>query len=81
MSMLEIHRSALEGIIEPYHIYLQSQKKSQKMLYGFVEGKNDPAYYLHHLCPIIPEDWEILLIEAGKPGNKKNVLSLFEVID
>lgn len=82
MSMINIHRSALESISEPYHIFLSSQKKYKKKLYGFVEGKTDPAFYFHHIYSLIPDDsWEISLIEAGSPGNKENVLNLFNLID
>lgn len=81
--MLEIHRSALEKVIVPYHFFLISQNKTKKQLFGFVEGKDDPSYYQTHIDSIISDsDWEVILIEAGKPkGNRKQVLDLLNVID
>lgn len=83
MSMLEIHRSALSEIIVPYHHFLSQQKKYRKKLFGFVEGKDDPAYYQTHIEPLINNDeWEIVLIEAGAPkGNRNRVLLLLNAID
>ncbi len=83
MSMLQIHRSALEEVIVPYHNFLLAQQKSKKQLFGFVEGEDDPSYYQTHIDSIISnEDWEVNLIEAGYPkGNKKRVLQLINIID
>ncbi|HCJ58853.1 MAG TPA: hypothetical protein DHV55_17000 [Clostridiaceae bacterium] len=83
MSMLEIQRSALEEVIVPYHTFLLSQSKSQKRLFGFVEGKNDPAYYQGRIISQLRNDeWEVILIEAGHPkGNKSRVLRLLNIID
>lgn len=82
MSMLEIHRSALMEIIVPYHHFLTQQSKYRKKLFGFVEGKDDPAYYQTHIAPLINDEWDIVLIEAGAPkGNRTRVLSLLDTID
>lgn len=83
MSILEIQRSALEEVIVPYHTFLLSQYKSKKRLFGFVEGKDDLAYYQGRIISQLCNDqWEVILIEAGHPkGNKKRVLRLLDIID
>jgi hypothetical protein len=83
MSMIELHRSALEEIIIPYNEFLRSQGKTRKQIIGFVEGKDDPSFYQGHIENYIDKDeWTIKLIEAGYPnGNKDRVLRLLNVID
>lgn len=81
--MIEIHKSALEEIIVPYNEFLRAQHKIKKQLFGFVEGKDDPSYYLGHIESCIYNDgWTVKLIEAGNPnGNKDRVLRLLDIID
>lgn len=83
MSMIEIHRSALEEIIIPYNEFLRAQDFSKKQIFGFVEGKDDPSFYQGHIENCICLDgWIVKLIEAGnKKGNKERVLRLLNVID
>lgn len=83
MSMIEIHRSALRDIIVPYNEFLRAQNSSANQIFGFVEGRDDPAYYLGHIENIINNDnWCIRLIEAGnEKGNRKKVLDLLRIID
>ncbi len=80
MSMISIHKSALEEIIVPYHFFLTAQTKDAKKLFGFVEGINDISYYNNHISRVI-KDYELILIEAGEPGNKSKVLQLIDIID
>lgn len=81
--MIEIHRSALEEVIVPYSEFLRAQLNTKKRLFGFIEGKDDYAYYNHHILHTINnDDWELILIESGFPnGNKDRVLRLLKLID
>lgn len=83
MSMIEIHKSALEELIVPYHHFLTQQKKNSKKLFGFVEGKDDPSYYQTLIDPMISDSsWNICLIESGdKKGNRDKVIKLLDIID
>ncbi|MEG0093957.1 MAG: DUF4435 domain-containing protein [Bacilli bacterium] len=83
MSMVEIHKSALEELIVPYHHFLLQHKRSLKQLFGFVEGKDDPSYYQTLIEPMIPDSsWNVCLIESGdKNGNRDKVIKLLNLID
>lgn len=78
MSMLEIHKSALDSRASVYHEFLAQYKREEKVVYGFVEGKDDPVFYLGHIESILPEGWEIKLFASG---GKENVLKVHENID
>jgi Protein of unknown function (DUF4435) len=78
MSMLDIHATALNNNVSIYHEFLLRYSKIKKVVYGFVEGKEDPCFYRGFLEHAIPEDWNIELWPAG---NKKQVYKIHKDID
>lgn len=73
-SMLEVHSQALEDVDQSYHEFLLIYRKNDRCVYGFVEGKDDPAFYSPLIERQLPEEWSIKLIPTG---NKKKVLQSF----
>ncbi len=78
MGMLQIHAEALSTKISCYHEFLSRYSKITKVIYGFVEGKDDPCFYQGFIEHNIHEDWEVELWAAG---NKHNVLRIHRDID
>lgn len=76
--MIEIHSAALESRLASYHEFLARYSKSAKFVYGFVEGKEDPAYYRGFIDLMLPDDWQAELWVAG---NKERVYEIHELID
>lgn len=74
-SMLEIHSEAIKEVDEAYHEFLLMYKKDAQCVYGFVEGKDDPAFYRCLIETQLPEGWSIKLILSG---NKNKVLGSFQ---
>ena len=79
--MIQVHRTALEEVVIPYHEYLTSFKENR--LFGFVEGKDDISYYLSKIAVVVDDaNWDIKIIEAGYPkGNKEKLFRLLDLID
>ncbi len=71
MSMLDVHAAALETVGEAYHDFLLRFDRTKKVVYGFVEGKDDPSFYRSVIERFIPEEWSVDLIRAG---NRNKVL-------
>jgi hypothetical protein len=71
MTMLEMHADALENSNTVYHEFLLYFKATGTIVYGFVEGKEDPTFYRSMIDNNLPDGWTIKLLHAG---NKKNVL-------
>lgn len=78
MSMLQIHAAALSSNVATYHEFLSRYSKTKKVVYGFVEGKEDPCYYRGFLEHHIQDDWQLELWAAG---NKKQVYGIHKNID
>jgi len=78
MSMLSIHDDALVSQVASYHEFLTRYSKTSKVVYGFVEGKDDLCYYQGFVEQILPDDWEVELWPAG---NKKEVYRIHEALD
>jgi hypothetical protein len=76
--MLDIHKSALDSKVSVYHEFLGQYKKEERIVYGFVEGKDDQVFYLGHIESILPEGWDIKLFTSG---GKENVLKIHKNID
>lgn len=74
-SMLEVHNKALNEVDEAYHNFLLMYKKDAQCVYGFVEGKDDPAFYRCLIETQLPEGWSVKLIPSG---NKDKVLRSFQ---
>lgn len=71
--MIEIHSAALDSRIASYHEFLARYSKSAKVVYGFVEGKEDPAFYRGFIDLMLPDDWQVELWAAG---NKERVYEI-----
>lgn len=78
MSMMEVHIAALNSRIASYHEFLARFSKTKKVIYGFVEGKEDPCFYRGFIEHFIPEDWEVELWAAG---SRNLVLRIHQDID
>lgn len=76
--ILLLHRAALAQKVGAYHDFFSSYSKQKKVLYGFVEGKQDPSYYRGIIDGQIAKGWSIRLIPAG---NKKKVYELYRKLD
>lgn len=70
-SMLDVHSKALEEADEAYHKFLLIYRKNSQCVYGFVEGKDDAAFYKYLIESQLPEGWNIRFIIAG---NKRKVV-------
>lgn len=71
MSMLDVHAEALEGGSDVYHEFLLRYRKNDQVVYGIVEGKDDPVFYQGLIENFLPAGWDVHLI---KSGNRSNVL-------
>lgn len=78
MGMLNIHADALANKAACYHEFLTRYSKSKSIVYGFVEGKEDPCFYRGFIENQLPEGWEVELWPAG---NKKQVYFIHSTID
>lgn len=74
----ELHRKALAEGTGAYHDFISTYSKRAFLLYGFVEGKDDPSYYRGIVDRIKPDYWSIKLITAG---SKRKVYELYKKID
>ena len=63
--MLQIHASALSAQIASYHEFLSRYTEAAQVVYGFVEGKDDPCFYRGFIDNLLPDDWEVELWPAG----------------
>ena len=79
VDMKEIHENAMDSPNVLYHDFLLYYKIDERIVYGFVEGKDDPAFYRGFIESNFPDNsWRVKLILSG---NKGNVLSTFDVMD
>lgn len=78
MTMLAIHADAISSKITSYHEFLLRYSETAKVVYGFVEGKEDPCFYRGLIESLLPKDWNIELWSAG---NKDRVYGIHDAID
>lgn len=78
MSIMDIHSKAVERYDVVFHKFMASYKSDGKVVYGFVEGKDDPSFYRIKINDRLPEEWRVILLLAG---NKFNVSSLYKMFD
>ena len=78
MTMLDIHADALNSKSPSYHEFLLRYAKTAKVVYGFVEGKEDPCFYRGFIELLLPDDWRVELWPAG---NKDRVYEIHSDID
>jgi len=77
-SMIDIHSAALESSVTRYHEFILRYSKERKVVYGFVEGKDDPSFYRGFIDGILPDGWEVELWPAG---NKDKVFEIYHQIN
>ena len=78
MSMLEIHAEALRSGSDAYHVFLQRYSKNSRLVYGVVEGYDDSSFYRPFVEALLPDDWEVCIINAK---SKDNVYALHKDMD
>lgn len=78
MTMIEVHAAAVSSMSASYHEFLSRYSKNAKVVYGFVEGKEDPCFYRGFIELLLPEDWRVELWPAG---NKDRVYEIHKNID
>lgn len=76
--MLDIHAEALESVNEAVHTFYLRFRSEAKIVYGFVEGKEDPMFYRGLIDRFLPQDWNVDLIRSGR---KAKVLEAFDDLD
>jgi hypothetical protein len=72
--MLAIHNQAISGASAEYHIFLSRYSEKSPVVYGFVEGKDDPSFYRCAIERFLPPDWKV---ELWPVGGKEKVCALF----
>ncbi len=77
--MIEEHKNARENNrITVQHEFKLRYKKNSNIIYGFVEGKEDPSFYRGFLENNLPEKWSV---ELWPSGGKDNVLEIYSKFD
>lgn len=74
MNMLDVHATALQSAGSVYHEFLLKYRKNEQVVYGVVEGKDDPTFYQGLIEQFLPSEWNVELIRSG---NRANVLKTF----
>lgn len=75
MTMLKTHEDAIKSSNTAYHEFLLYYKAKEKLVYGFVEGKEDPSFYRSLIQNNLPNGWAVKLIQAG---NKNKVFQVYD---
>lgn len=78
MSMLDDHVKAMRSIDPAHHEFLLRYKSGAKIVYGIVEGKEDPMFYRGLIEQSLPNSWAVELIVAD---GKDNVLKATKAFD
>jgi len=78
MNMLQLHLQAVQSPSTVYHEFLLRYKPHEKVVYGLVEGKEDPMFYRGLIEQALPTGWEAELIPAG---NRDAVLNSYSEFD
>ena len=66
MDMLNTHADALRAPTTHYHDFLLRYNAHAKVVYGFVEGRQDPCYYRGFIEYSLPDDWTVELWPVGR---------------
>lgn len=78
MAMLDIHAVALDSKMVSYHEFLSRYSRTKRIVYGFVEGKEDPCFYRGFIENQIPVGWDL---ELWPTGNKHQIYQIHSTID
>ncbi len=68
MSMLTTHAEARDSANVIYHEFLLRYRPHAHILYGHVEGKEDPMFYRGFIEHSLPAGWEVELFRGGNKG-------------
>ena len=77
-SFIEVHEQALAEVDEAYHTFLLLYSASNKCVYGFCEGKDDPTFYQSLIESKLPNHWKVKIIPAG---GKKKVIQAYHAFN
>ncbi len=77
MDMLLCHAEESGIVSEAYHEFLLKYKAHKKIVYGFVEGKEDPVFYRSLIENRLPDDWDVEFILAKNKDNVALAMSKF----
>jgi hypothetical protein len=73
---LEVHSRAAQRSNVFLHQFLTDYEKNNKIIYGFVEGHDDPSFYRNFIDNIFPNnEWSVCLYPVG---GKQKVLSILK---
>ena len=78
MNMLRIHSEAGDSEGARYHEFLTEYSANAAMVYGFVEGVQDPCYYRGLIDHSLPSAWRVRLWPVG---GKKIVYEVYRLFD
>lgn len=78
MNMLEVHADALSRSNTAYHEFLLYYRNDAPLVYGFVEGRDDPVFYKGLIDQFLADGWSVKLIVAG---DRKRVIELLGYMD
>lgn len=78
MNMLDLHSAALASNCAVYHEFLLRYNHGGAIVYGLVEGKEDPLFYRGLIEQALPHGWDVALIRSG---NKDAVLAAMPEFD
>ncbi len=68
MSMIDIHDDARKSPNVAYNMFLNKYQPNKKVVYGFVEGKDDATFYKYCVRQRLPREWDVIpIIAKGKP--------------
>ena len=73
MSMLLMQKHLSNCCLSEFLRY----KPNANVVYGIIEGKEDPMFYRGLIEHKLPEGWEVELIPAGRKDNVLKVLAIF----
>lgn len=78
MDMIDVHKDALAKSIVAFGEFLHYYKPDKKLVYAFVEGREDPSFYRGVIDSVLPGEWSCKFF---RPGNKKKVLEVYSYMD
>lgn len=80
MTMLQVHKDAINSKNTVYHEILLSyyNKNKTNIVYGIVEGKEDPMFYRGIVEQQLPKGWELELVLAGCKDNVLRAVNAFD---
>jgi hypothetical protein len=79
MNLIEEHRSSRkDSTLSLRHEFKLRFKRDSRVIYGFVEGKDDPCFYRGFIESQLPDGWKAELWTCGGRDNVVNLYSKFD---